>query len=106
MDAKLMNIFLFQGSQSVTVLVSAALYLIAGVGVGVLYFWSLHENTRLFAAGVGMSTAIMFMIGRFVLLAGILVFASREGAFPLLAMALGVLVARAAVLRRVRRGAP
>ena len=34
------------------------------------------------------------MVGRFVLLGGVLTLASLEGAMPLLVMALGVLVAR------------
>ena len=41
------------------------------------------------------------MIGRFALLGGLLTLASLEGAPPLLAMALGVLVARVVVMRRV-----
>ena len=46
------------------------------------------------------------MIGRFALLAGLLTLASLEGALPLLVMTLGVLVARSAVMRRVREVAP
>ena len=42
------------------------------------------------------------MAARFALLAGVLTAVSLEGAMPLLATALGVLLARAVVLRRVR----
>jgi hypothetical protein len=43
------------------------------------------------------------MIGRFVLLGGLLTLASFEGALPLLLMALGVLIARPVVMRHVKR---
>jgi hypothetical protein len=46
------------------------------------------------------------MLGRFVLLGGLLVLASLEGALPLLVMTLGVLAARFAVLRRLLGAAP
>ena len=46
------------------------------------------------------------MIGRFALLGGLLTLASLEGALPLLAMALGVFIARFAVMRRIREAAP
>ena len=48
---------------------------------------------------------IALMIGRLVLMGGVLTLASLEGALPLLIMALGVLVARFAVMNRVRRAA-
>ena len=57
------------------------------------------------AAGA-LATTIALMIGRFALLGGLLTLASLEGALPLLAMALGVLIARFAVMRRVREAAP
>ena len=46
------------------------------------------------------------MIGRFVLLGGLLALASLEGALPLLMMALGVLIGRAIVMRNTREAAP
>jgi hypothetical protein len=46
------------------------------------------------------------MIGRYALLGGLLTLASLEGALPLLMMALGVLIARSVVVRRVREAAP
>ena len=46
------------------------------------------------------------MIGRFILLGGLLMLASLEGALPLLVMALGVLIARSAVMRTIRQAAP
>jgi hypothetical protein len=41
------------------------------------------------------------MIGRFIILGVILTLASLEGAVPLLLMALGVVVARSLVMRRI-----
>jgi hypothetical protein len=46
------------------------------------------------------------MIGRFVLLGGLLTLASLEGALPLLMAALGVLIARSTIMHRVREAAP
>ena len=51
-------------------------------------------------------TVVALMIGRFVLLGGLLTLASLEGALTLLMMALGVLIARAVVIRRVREATP
>ena len=53
-----------------------------------------------------LSLAIAATIGRFVLLGGVLALASLQGAAPLLAMALGILIARSAVIGRVREAAP
>ena len=74
--------------------------------LGVLYFRGLWWNARRFAAGGRATTTIALMIGRFVLLGGLLTLASLEGALPLLVMALGVLIARSVVMRRVREAAP
>ncbi len=82
------------------------LHLAAGFGLGLLYFRSVWWNARLFASGGRVTTAIAFGLGRFILLGGLLALAALEGALPLLAMALGVLVARPLVMRRVREAAP
>jgi F1F0 ATPase subunit 2 len=73
-----------------------------GIGAGVLYFAGLWWNARLFAEGGKTRTMILIMIGRFALLAGLLTLASLQGAMPLLTMALGVFVARVAVMRGVQ----
>ena len=85
---------------------SLILYLAAGFGLGLLYFRGLWWNARLFASGRRMTTAIALGLGRFLLLGGLLALAAVEGALPLLAMALGVLVARPLVMRGVREAAP
>lgn len=73
-----------------------------GIIAGILYFGGLRWNVRLFTEGGSVRTMILVMAGRFALLGGLLTLASLQGAMPLLTMALGVLVARFAVMRRVR----
>ncbi|MDB5362140.1 MAG: hypothetical protein JWO51_3437 [Rhodospirillales bacterium] len=78
-----------------------AAHLVAGILLGLLYFGGLWWNARLFAAGGHATTSILLMVGRIALLGGLLTLASLEGAGPLLVMALGVLIARAVVMRRL-----
>jgi hypothetical protein len=52
-----------------------------------------------------MVTTIALIVGRFVLLGGGLALTSLEGALPLLLTALGVVLARFAIMRRVREAA-
>ncbi len=85
---------------------SLVLHLAAGLGLGLLYFRGVWWNARLFASGGRVTTAIALGLGRFILLGGLLALAALEGALPLLAMALGVLIARPMVMRRVREAAP
>ena len=80
---------------------SLAAHLVAGTLLGLLYFRGLWWNARLFAAGGHATTSILLMVGRIALLGGLLTLASLEGAAHLLAMALGVLIARALVMRRL-----
>jgi F1F0 ATPase subunit 2 len=77
----------------------------AGIGLGIVYFNAVWWNARLFAMGGRASTTIVLIIGRLVLLGGLLALTSLEGALPLLAMALGVLVARPMVMRGHRETA-
>jgi F1F0 ATPase subunit 2 len=79
-----------------------ALHLASGAAIGALYFGSLWWNTLLFERAGRLRTLLASMAARFALLGGVLIAVSLEGAMPLLATALGVLLARAAVLRRVR----
>ena len=83
-----------------------ALHLAGGAGVGALYFTSLWWNARLFERAGRLRTLLASMAVRFVVLGGVLTAASFEGAMPLLVTALGVLLARAAVLRHFRVAAP
>lgn len=81
------------------------LHLAVGFGLGLLYFRGVWWNARLFASGGRMTTAVALGLGRFILLGGLLALAALEGALPLLAMTLGVLIARPLVMRRVREAA-
>ena len=89
------------GRQRVTVLI-LTLYVACGGVLGGLYFGSLWWNARLFERAGHVGTLLASMVARFVLLGGVLTAASLVGAMPLLATALGVLLARNVVLRRVR----
>lgn len=80
--------------------------LVAGIGLGALYFRTLWWTTRRLGAEGRLATAVALMAGRFVALGGALFLASLAGAAPLLTMALGVLVARFVVVRRVRAVTP
>ncbi len=86
-----------------TPLLAAALALVLGFGVGVVHFASLRRVTALYLEGGPLARTIALQLGRLVLLGGLLVGLAMAGALPLLAGALGVLLARQAVLRRVRR---
>jgi F1F0 ATPase subunit 2 len=91
---------------SVSEIIRLAAHLAAGIALGILYFRSLWWNVRRFADGDSLFTTIALIIGRFVLLGVLLTSVSLEGALPLLMLALGVLVARSVVMRRVREAAP
>jgi F1F0 ATPase subunit 2 len=102
MDAKLMNFPTFSGQPPWTMILILTGYLTAGIALGMLYFRGLWWNARLFAGASHLTASVALMIGRFVILAGFLTLASLEGVLPLLVMALGILVARAGVMRRAR----
>ena len=100
-----MNILLLDALPPWAVYLSLAAHLAAGVLLGCIYFQSLWWSVRRFTGGGQATTAIALTIGRIVLLAGSLTLASLKGVLPLLAMALGVLIARPVVMRRVREAA-
>ena len=83
-----------------------ALHLLSGFLLGLLYFQCVWWNARWLASGGRVSTTVILAVGRFALLGLCLAVASLEGALPLLAMALGVLIARPMVMRGVRETAP
>ena len=86
--------------------IGIAAHLIGGGGIGILYFRGLWWNASLLSQGGRTAAAIILLVGRFALLGGVLTLASLEGALPLLVTALGVLIGRSAVMRRVGRVAP
>jgi F1F0 ATPase subunit 2 len=105
-DEERMNFHSFDILPPWALYLSLAAHLAAGIALGVFYFRSLWWNARRFAGGGRAITVVALMIGRFALLGGLLTLASLEGALPLLMMALGVLIARPVVMRRVREAAP
>lgn len=84
---------------------SVAVYGASGIVAGTLYFVGLWWNARLFARGGGW-LSILMLLGRVAALACALTLAARQGAMPLLVMALGVFIARFAVMRGLRAAAP
>jgi F1F0 ATPase subunit 2 len=91
---------------TVPIAISLALHLAGGAAIGALHFGSLWWNARLFERAGRVRTLLAAMVVRFTLLGGVLTAVSFEGAMPLLATALGVLLARSVALRRVRVAAP
>jgi F1F0 ATPase subunit 2 len=81
-----------------------AVYLAAGVGIGVVFFRGLWWNARLIVNGGSVATSMFLLIGRFILMGGLLTLAALHGAAPLLGVALGVFVGRFLVVRDVRDG--
>jgi F1F0 ATPase subunit 2 len=106
MDGERMSFLTFDVLPVWAMLLSLSAHLTAGIVLGVLYFRGLWWSARRFTGGGRAATTIALMLGRFALLGGLLTLASLEGALPLLVMTLGVLIARSAVVRRVREVAP
>jgi F1F0 ATPase subunit 2 len=85
---------------STTLLLHALLGLAAGMALGLAHFASLAWNTRLYVKG-GAARALTVQLLRLALLALAFAWLARSGALPLLAGALGLLLARRLVLRRL-----
>jgi F1F0 ATPase subunit 2 len=83
-----------------------AFYGTSGVVAGTLYFVCLWWNARLFADRGGTWLNILLLLGRIAVLGFLLTLAAQRGAMPLLAMALGVFIARFVVMRGLRAAAP
>ncbi|SFJ12791.1 ATP synthase subunit I [Celeribacter neptunius] len=73
--------------------------LLLGLALGFVHFSTLKRVTALYLGGGRVIWAVALQIIRLVLLALVMVFLARQGALPLLAGALGVLIARFVVLR-------
>jgi F1F0 ATPase subunit 2 len=106
MDGERVNSPLFNTPPGLADLLGLATRLAAGIVLGMLYFRWLWWSVCRLAAGGRVVTTILLTAGRFILLGGLLTLASLEGALPLLAMLLGLLVARSAVTRGIRGAAP
>ncbi|MEO6091720.1 MAG: ATP synthase subunit I [Novosphingobium sp.] len=80
-------------------------WLFAGLAAGAAYFASIWWSARRFADGGRLTMTIALSLLRLAALGGLLALASLQGAGPLLAMALGVVLARFGVMRRMRESA-
>lgn len=80
---------------------ASAAYFALGLLAGGAHFASLRGNARLFAGSGSPAAALGLQLLRLGALAGLLVLVALHGALPLLATALGVLVARSIVVRRL-----
>jgi F1F0 ATPase subunit 2 len=105
MDEKRMTSFSLAGLSPWPVALSLAGHFTAGFLLGLVYFRGLWWNARLFASGGRVITTIGLMLGRFILLGGLLTLVSLQGAMPLLMTALGVLIARAVFMRHLPEAA-
>ena len=81
-------------------LTAVALALAAGVAAGWFFFATLRRTVELWLAGGSAPRALALQLGRFAVLGAVLAATAVAGTWPLLAAAAGVLLARAAVLRR------
>ena len=76
--------------------------LLLGALLGHLHFAALKRTTEMYARGATLP-AVALHLGRFAVLIPALVVAAKLGAGPLLAAALGILLARQRLVRRERR---
>lgn len=76
-----------------------ALALVLGFILGLFHFGSLKRVSDLYLGGRGGGLAIALQLARLALLVVVMVWLAREGALPLLAAALGLILARVVVLR-------
>jgi hypothetical protein len=106
MDEERMNLPPLDTLPAWAMLLGLAAHLGAGFALGILFYRSLWWSARRFAARGSLATIIALMIGRFALMGAILALASFEGALPLLTMALGMFLARFAVMNGIREAAP
>jgi F1F0 ATPase subunit 2 len=106
MDEGRMSFISFNTLPGWTAPLALAIHFAAGIALGMLYFRGLWWNVRRLTGDGRVMTTIALMIGRFVLLGGLLALASLEGALPLLMMALGVLIGRSVVMRNTREATP
>jgi N-ATPase, AtpR subunit len=76
-------------------------FLAVGLLAGTLHFALLRRNAALFVQPGRIWMAAALQVARLGVLAGLLVMAALHGASPLLLTALGLLIARPIVLRRI-----
>jgi len=79
----------------------AAFGFAAGALLGLIHFGTLWWNTKAYTAGGNPFRALAIQLLRFALLVAVFVGLARLGALPLLAGALGLLVSRSFLIRRL-----
>lgn len=84
---------------SLHLLPSLLLYLLLGLGLGTLFFLGLW---RTLARPLSAWLIALSSLGRFAGVGLVLALVSQQGALPLLATGLGIVCARAVVMRRLR----
>ena len=77
-----------------------AAHLAFGLVGGMAYFSTVQRSAEALAQGGSWHRAIAFGAGRLLVAGGVFALASQEGALPLLALALGFLLARPLVMHR------
>ncbi|MBN9671375.1 ATP synthase subunit I [Roseibium aggregatum] len=93
---------LFAMLQSLPPAATALFGLVLGFALGLIHFASLRRVVDLYTGAAPVARALILHIARFVLVIAGLGLLAFLGALPLLAGALGILLARAAVLRLTR----
>jgi hypothetical protein len=89
-------------SPTMVLLLQLGFHLLLGGLVGLFYFRAVRLSADLIAHGRRVALAIALTVARLLLVGGLAVLVVREGALPLLAFALGFLLARALAMRRIR----
>ncbi len=84
-------------------IVSLLVPLLAGFGLGLLYFEALRRTVTLFAAGAGWFRPVALTLGRISIAVIVLAIAARMGTVALLVTFAGFLLARTVALYRSRR---
>ena len=89
MDEERMSFWSFDSLPAWAMGVSLGAHLVAGVGLGIVYFGAFGGTRACSPRAAARRRPSPLVIGRFVLLGGVLALASLEGALPLLVTALG-----------------
>ncbi len=98
-----MNSEIFQRS---LILLPFGAYLFGGACIGVCYFLMLHRSVELMFTASSTGKAVLFTVGRMVVICSSLALVSTQGTIPLLAMALGILAGRQWVMLRKEASVP
>ncbi len=96
-----MSTLVFHDLSPTPMVLSLILHFALGGALGTLYFRAIWRSARLFSEDGRPAAAIGLLGGRILVMGGVLLLTSLEGAQPLLAAALGFLTARFVIVRAV-----